>query len=150
MSFCTLPFWLKNATLKKLFPESFKSVLLRVALAHMQPREITVAHGMQKRARSLGEIVVKLQRGRSPKRNRGPSQTAVYRFLFGSAYVLKSMKRIPIKIHGGSSLCRRLVAGLQTVGAQSELSQSSVGATVRAQSELKFYEIFCKLHEKRK
>ena len=80
MLFCTLPFWLKNATLKKLFPESFKSFLLRVAFAHMQPREITVAHGMQKRARSPGEIVVKLQRGRSPKRNRGPSQTAVYRF----------------------------------------------------------------------
>ena len=54
---------------------------------HMQAREITCADGMQKRGRSPGEIVAKLQRGRSPKRNRGPSKTAVYRFLPGSAYV---------------------------------------------------------------
>ena len=54
---------------------------------HMQAREITCADGMQKRGRSLGEIVAKLQRGRSPKRNRGPSKPAVYRFSSGSAYV---------------------------------------------------------------
>ena len=41
---------------------------------HLQAREITCADGMQKRGRSLGEIVAKLQRGRSPKRNRGPSK----------------------------------------------------------------------------
>ena len=53
----------------------------------MQAREITCADGMQKRGRSPGEIVAKLQRGCSPKRKRGPSKTAVYRFLSGSAYV---------------------------------------------------------------
>ena len=53
----------------------------------MQAREITCADGMQKRGRSLGEIVAKLQRGRSPKRNRGPGKIALYRFLSGSAYV---------------------------------------------------------------
>ena len=56
----------------------------------MQAREITLAEGsegMQKRGRSPGEIIAKLQRGRSPKRNRGPSQSTIYRFLSGSESV---------------------------------------------------------------
>ena len=52
----------------------------------MQAREITRADGLQNRGCSPGEVVARQQRGRSPQRNREPSEPAVYRFLSGSAY----------------------------------------------------------------
>ena len=53
----------------------------------MEKQEVAVADRMQKRGRGAQDVLEHLQRGRSRERNRGPSKSAVYRFLYAATYV---------------------------------------------------------------